>query len=95
MVPQQINLSSIEKIRRNAENKQTFDLSGKIEIEGKTRQNAENKQTILFTMEIGNINTTHPLWLFTSFFKIFNFQLHAGYFVLKINMLSIFRCIEA
>ena len=35
----------IRKTRQNAENKQTFDLTGKIEIEGKTRQNAENKQT--------------------------------------------------
>ena len=26
--------------------KQTFDLKGKIEIEGKTRQNADNKQTL-------------------------------------------------
>ena len=34
-----------EKTRQNAENKQTFDLSGKIDIEGKTRQNTENKQT--------------------------------------------------
>ena len=34
-----------EKTRQNAENKQTFDLTGKIEIEEKTRQNAENKQT--------------------------------------------------
>ena len=33
------------KTRQIAENKQTFDLSGKIEIEGKNRQNAENKQT--------------------------------------------------
>ena len=34
-----------EKTCQNAENKQTFDLTGKIEIEGKTRQNAESKQT--------------------------------------------------
>ena len=33
------------KTRQIAENKQTFDLSGKIEIEGKNRQNAENKET--------------------------------------------------
>ena len=33
------------KTRQNAENKQTFDLTGKIEIEVKTRQNAENRQT--------------------------------------------------
>ena len=31
------------KSRQNAENRQTFDLTGKIEIEGKTRQNAKNK----------------------------------------------------
>ena len=37
------------KTRQNAENKQTFDLTGKIEIEGKTRQNAENKQTFDLT----------------------------------------------
>ena len=34
-----------EKTCQNAENKQTFGLTGKIEIEGKSRQNAENKQT--------------------------------------------------
>ena len=34
----------VEKTRQNAENKQTFDLTGKIEIVRKTRQNAENKQ---------------------------------------------------
>ena len=33
------------KTRQSAENKQTFDLTRKIENEGKTRQNAENKQT--------------------------------------------------
>ena len=36
------------KTRQTAENKQTFYLTGKIEIEGKsgkTRQNAKNKQT--------------------------------------------------
>ena len=37
------------KSRQNAENKQTFDLSGKVEIEGKNRQNAENKQTFFFS----------------------------------------------
>ena len=37
-----------EKTRQNSENKQTFDLMGKIEIEGKTCQNAENKQTFYF-----------------------------------------------
>ena len=31
-----------EKTRQNSENKQTFDLMGKIEIEGKTHKNAEN-----------------------------------------------------
>ena len=35
----------VKKSRQNTENKQTFDLSGKIDIEEKTRQNAENKQT--------------------------------------------------
>ena len=37
----------MEKTRQNTENKLTFDLTGKIEveIEEKTRQNAENKQT--------------------------------------------------
>ena len=35
------------KTCQNAENKQTFGLNGKIEIDGiKTRQNAENKQTL-------------------------------------------------
>ena len=32
------------KTRQNTQNKETFDLAGKIEIEGRTRQNAENKQ---------------------------------------------------
>ena len=36
----------VKKTRQNAENKQTLDLRGKIEIERKTRQNAENKQQI-------------------------------------------------
>ena len=31
-----------EKTRQTAENKLTFDLSGKIEIEGKSRQKTEN-----------------------------------------------------
>ena len=34
-----------EKSRQNTENKQTFELTGKIENEWKSRQNAENKQT--------------------------------------------------
>ena len=37
------------KTRQNAENKQTFDSTGKIQIEGKTRQNAESKQTFGLT----------------------------------------------
>ena len=37
-----------EKTRQIAENKQTFDLKAKIEIE-KTRQNTENKQTLDLT----------------------------------------------
>ena len=41
-------------IRQYAENKQTFDLRGKIEMEGKTRksrQNAENKLIFLIIVE--------------------------------------------
>ena len=45
-----INLILLEKLNlfegktcQNAENKQTFDLTRKIEVEGKTRQNIENK----------------------------------------------------
>ena len=40
----------MKKTRQNAENKQTLDLTGKIEIEGKrkSRQNSENKQTFEF-----------------------------------------------
>ena len=34
------------KTRQNAENKQTFDLTRKLNFEEKTRQNAENKQTL-------------------------------------------------
>ena len=34
------------KTRQSAENKQTLDFSGKIEIEEKIRQNAENKQIL-------------------------------------------------
>ena len=41
-----------EKTRQNAENKQTFDLTAKIEIDEKTRQSGENKQTLNLT---GNI----------------------------------------
>ena len=33
------------KTRQKAENKQTFSLTRKIDIEGKTCQNVENKQT--------------------------------------------------
>ena len=43
-----------KKTRQNAENKQTFGLTYKIEIEGKTRQNAENKQTFSLTGKSGN-----------------------------------------
>ena len=42
-------IGSERKTRQNVENKQTFDLTGKIEIERKTRQNAENKQTFDLT----------------------------------------------
>ena len=35
----------MEETRQNAENKQAFDLTGKIEINEKTRQNAKSKQT--------------------------------------------------
>ena len=38
----------MKKTRQNTENKQTFDLIGNIENEGKSRQNAENKQTFDF-----------------------------------------------
>ena len=38
-----------EKTRQFAENKQTFDLTGKIETKGKTRQNSKNKQTLDLT----------------------------------------------
>ena len=49
-----------EKTRQNAENKQTFDLTGKIEYDGKTRQNEENKQTFDFTgrMTVRKINSS-------------------------------------
>ena len=36
-----------EKSRQNAENKQTFDLTGKIGIDEKTRQNAKNTYDLL------------------------------------------------
>ena len=39
------NWKIMKKTRQNTENKQTFDLIGNIENEGKSRQNAENKQT--------------------------------------------------
>ena len=38
-----------EKTCQNAENKQTFDFTGKIGIDEKTCQNAENKQTFGLT----------------------------------------------
>ena len=37
------DMKSRGKTRQRAENKQTSNLMGKIEIEGKTRQNAENE----------------------------------------------------
>ena len=40
------NFKIEEKFRQNAENKQTFGLTGKIEIDEKYRQNAENEQTL-------------------------------------------------
>ena len=39
----------LQKTPLNAENKQTFGLTGKIEISEKSRQNAENKQTFSLT----------------------------------------------
>ena len=42
----------IKKTCQNAENKQTFDLTGKIERNEKTRQNTENKQTFDLTAKI-------------------------------------------
>ena len=44
-----------------AENKQTFDLKRKIEIEGKTRQNAENKQNLSFQVPFVNNFEIFPL----------------------------------
>ena len=41
----QFETKIIEKTRQKTQSKQTFDLSGKFEIDGKTRQTAENKQT--------------------------------------------------
>ena len=38
----------MKKIRQNAENKQTYDLMGKNEIEEKVRQSAGDKQTFDF-----------------------------------------------
>ena len=52
-------LKTMKKIRQNAENKQTFDLSQKIENDRKTRQNSESKQRFDLnrTIEIeGNIS---------------------------------------
>ena len=48
--PETLKTLKNEKSRQNAENKQTFDLSVEIEIEGKTRQNAENKQTFSISL---------------------------------------------
>ena len=45
------------KTRQTTENKQTFDLTGKIEIVEivrKTRQNAENKQTFCLAEKLKN-----------------------------------------
>ena len=41
-----------KKTHLNTERKQTFGLTGKIEINEKTRQNAENKQTFSLTGKI-------------------------------------------
>ena len=41
-----------------------FDLSEKIEIEGKTRQNAENKQTFVLTEKL-KLMLSANLWLKT------------------------------
>ena len=48
-----IEIEGIEgKSRQITENKQTFDLPGKIKIGRKTRQNVENKQTSDLTGKI-------------------------------------------
>ena len=44
----------LQKTRLNAENKQAFDLAGKIKSEEKTRQTAENKQTLDLTFDSKN-----------------------------------------
>ena len=43
------------------ENKQTFDLKRKIEIEGKTRENAENKQNSSYQVPFVNDFEIFPL----------------------------------
>ena len=47
-----MNMKLRGETRQNAENKQTFGLTGKIEINEKTRQNSENKQTFDLTGKI-------------------------------------------
>ena len=43
----------MKKTRQNGENKQTFDFTGKIEINEKIRQNVESKQkTGLFSISV-------------------------------------------
>ena len=44
------------KSRQNAENKQTFGLTGKIEIDEKSRSNVENKQMTGIFRVSGNNN---------------------------------------
>ena len=56
------DFENYEKTRQNAENKQTFDLTEKNEIEGKTCQNAENKQTFHLTGK-NEINDTAHFFL--------------------------------
>ena len=45
-------LKLLEKTRQNVGNKKTFDLTAKIELEGKSCQNVENKQTFDVTAKI-------------------------------------------
>ena len=50
-----------EKTRQKSENKQTFDLMWKIEVEGKSRQNAENKQTFGLTRKTEKLKLMEKL----------------------------------
>ena len=56
------NTENSEKTRQNAENKQTIDLTRKIEIQGKTRQNTEMNKLLTWVEKLTLNFLIYPIW---------------------------------